>query len=264
VSTSPGEHPSGLSLLDLLHLERLEEDAYRSNGVYREERQSLFGGQVAAQALLAAGLTVPDDRSPHSLHGSFLRRGDSERPIDLRVLRDRDGRSFSVRRVEALQDGAVIFTMSGSFHVRVDGPEAQTDTMPCTDDVAGLPSTDLYGLFSLEGRLPRQPYAGSDWPTRFWVRVTVPLPGDDLIHACAVTYLSDVSHGILPAPDGSARARASLDHALWFHRRADANGWLLVDFSPRTSGQGRAWYSGSIFGADGALVASVGQEMLFR
>jgi acyl-CoA thioesterase-2 len=208
---------------------------------------------------------VPSGRAPHSLHGYYLLKGDSTKPTVFRVECDRDGGSFSARRVVAMQDGAVIFSMSSSFHARAGGWESQCDAMPATGDVADLRSTGLFGLMSLEGRVPEQPYDSSEWPTRFLARTTAPLPsGDELLHACAVTYASDVSHGVLPAADGSSRARSSLDHAVWFHRPVDASAWMLYEFQPRTSGHGRAWYSGFFLTEDGALVASVAQEMLHR
>jgi acyl-CoA thioesterase-2 len=252
------------SLLELLELETIEQNLYRANLVFAEDR-ALYGGQVAAQALHAAGLTVGPERAVHSLHGYFLRKGDSALPTVYQVFRDRDGRSFSARRVVAIQRGAVIFNMSASFHVAEDSWESQIEQMPDTEPPGNLRPGDMHRLFSIEGRIPKQPFGERmPWPTRFWARATIPLPGRPLIHACALTYLSDMFSGVPLAPDGSAAPSSSLDHAIWFHRPVDMNEWVLSDYHPQVSGRGRGWYTGSIFTEDGTLVASITQETLFR
>jgi acyl-CoA thioesterase II len=260
----PARAAASADLLDVLDLETIEENLYRANLAIAQERP-LYGGQVAAQALHAAGLTVDPARRAHSLHGYFLRKGDSQIPTVYQVFRDRDGCSFSARRVVAIQRGAVIFNMSASFHVQGAGSTAQTEPMPATQSPEDLPANDLYRLFSMESRRPSQPFAEqTPWPTRFWARATIPLPDSPLIHACVLTYLSDISTGVLPADDGSAEPSSSLDHAIWFHRPVNMNEWTLSDYHPRVSGHGRGWYTGSIFAPDGALVASIAQETLFR
>lgn len=259
-----GRPQSTADLLGVLDLETIEQDLYRANLVFSEEHP-LYGGQVAAQALRAAGLTVDPERRVHSLHGYFLRKGDSQIPTVYQVFRDRDGRSFSARRVIAIQRGEVIFNMSASFHAREDGSASQTETMPEAEPPVDLPGSDLYRLYSMEGRMPTQPFGDrTPWPTRFWARATVALPDDPLIHASVLTYLSDISTGVLPAGDASARPSSSLDHAIWFHREVNMNEWVLLDYQPRVSGHGRGWYTGSIFTPDGTLVASIAQETLFR
>lgn len=269
----PRRHDDGtVDVLGLLDLERIEEDLYRANCVFVEQDDehtgamtSLYGGQVAAQALLAAGLTVDRARTPHSLHGYFLRRGDSRIPTVFKVARDRDGRSFSARRVVAIQNGEVIFNMSASFQVPSDQPLDQVEDMPATDAPDNLPETSLFRLFSIVCRMPPPPYGDRpEYPTRFWAKVALDLPADPLIHACALTYLSDISTGVLPSRDGRTRSSASLDHAVWFHAPVDMNGWTLSDYHPRITGHGRGWYTGSIFDASGNLVASIAQEALFR
>ena len=251
------------SLLDILQLEQIEQDIYRAQLVLAEE-YSLYGGQVAAQALLAAGLTVSPERLPHSLHGYFLRAGDPQRPTVFQVFRDRDGGSFSARRVIAIQGGEVILNMSASFHQTEPGPLEQAEPMPAAGRPQDAPVFGFPRLLSFEGRRPEQPFAGVDWPTRFWARVTVPLPPSELLHACALTYLSDISTGVLPSADRSVLPGASLDHSVWFHGPADMNDWTLTDFHPQVAGRGRGWYTGSIFSPDGTLVASLAQESLFR
>jgi acyl-CoA thioesterase-2 len=253
-----------VQLLDLLELEAIEQNLYRANTVFDDE-YSLYGGQVAAQALLAAGQTVDPARLPHSLHGYFLRPGDAQRPTVFKVYRDRDGGSFSARRVVAIQQGEVIFNMSASFHRAVETWSEQATPMPDTQPPEACEPTRLPRMFSIETVLPTQPYSGrTPWPTRLWSRVEVALPADPLIQACALTYLSDISTGVLPAADGSAQSLASLDHAIWFHGAIDLNKWVLSDYEPRFTGRGRALYAGSLFDPTGRLVASIAQETLFR
>jgi len=252
---------SAISLLDLLTLEELDRDLYRSTVVFEEEH-ALYGGQVAAQALLAAGLTVPADRLPHSLHGYFLRSGDPARPTILRVDRDRDGRSFSARRVVAVQGGEVILNMSASFQVLDGGPDHQVQPAPDVPGPEGLPDVDVHRMFSIQ---IRQPYPEEGLlPTRSWVRCTVPLPESPLLHACALTYVSDSSTGLGPLPDARDHVGSSLDHAVWFHRRARLDEWVLIDLVPHSVSGLRGWYTGSIFTRGGVLAASLAQEALFR
>jgi acyl-CoA thioesterase II len=251
-------------LLDVLELEKIEENLYRANIAFADE-YALYGGQVAAQALLAAGLTVGPQRPAHSLHGYFLRKGDAQLPTVYQVFRDRDGGSFSARRVVAIQRGEVIFSMAASFQLPRDSWASQAEPMPAVQLPAELPPGRLHRLFSVEARHPAQPFREqAPWPTRFWARATVGLPADPLIHACALTYLSDISTGTMPAADGSSRPGPSLDHAIWFHGPVDMNDWVLMNLDPRVSGHGRGWYTGSIFTQDGTLVASLAQEQLFR
>lgn len=252
-----------MDLLRLLDLEKIEEDLYRSTFVFHED-YALYGGQVAAQALRAAGLTVDPARQPHSLHGYFLRRGEPQLPTVLKVFRDRDGRSFSARRVVAIQRGEVIFNASASFQPSADTGLVQVEPMPQTEGPERLEPSAFERLHSIEIRRPAPPFEQALWPTRFWARVTIDLPADPLVHACALAYLSDISTGVLPAPDGSARPGASLDHAVWFHTPVDMAQWTLSDYHPRVAGNGRGWYTGSIFTADGGLVASIAQETLYR
>ncbi len=252
-----------ISVLDLLALETLDRDRFRATAVFHDPFP-LYGGQVAAQALLAAGHTVPADRPPHSLHGYFLRSGEATRPTTFRVDRDRDGRSFSARRVTALQDGEVIFTMSASFQVPEQGLDRQVDPLPDAADPDELPVLALPRLLSMEGRQPAQPYPPSRWPTRFWARCTADLPDSPLVHAGVLTYLSDVLTGLVPLHDEHSRSAASLDHAVWFHRRLRSDEWVLMDLVPHSVSGGRGWYTGTLCSRDGVLGASLAQESLFR
>jgi acyl-CoA thioesterase-2 len=256
--------PDRPTVLDVLRLEQIDRDLYRSTLVFADPFP-LYGGQVAAQALFAAGGTVSDDRLPHSLHGYFLRSGDAARPTVFHVDRDRDGRSFSARRVVAVQGGEVIFNMSASFQAPGDGPDRQVQDPSDAERPEDSASLDLPRLFSMEGRRPSQPYREPSWPTRFWARTTVALPPDDhLLHSCVLTYLSDIGTGLSALPDDEAAPGPSLDHAVWFHRRVRLDDWVLMDMRPVTVSGGRGWYTGSVTTADGRLAASFVQETLFR
>lgn len=250
-------------LLDLLVLDDLGGDRFRAAAVTGQPLP-LYGGQVAAQALLAAGHTVPDGRWPHSLHAYYLRAGSAAEPVELRVERVRDGRSFSMRRVSAWQDGKEIFQLAASFHVREPGEAHDFDPVPDAPPPGGLTPVPLGGLVSFEARQVPQPDRPAVWPLRFWARSTVAVPGSALLRACALAYLSDASSGLAAAHDGTSATGPTLDHAVWFHRSVDPGEWLLVDLVPHTVGAGRGWYTGSIRGADGALAASFTQEALFR
>jgi acyl-CoA thioesterase-2 len=254
-------------LLELLDLEVLDRDLFRAhNPSHTEGRLRLFGGQVAAQALRAATLTVGDDRLPHSLHGYFLRPGRTDLPTILRVDRDRDGRSLSARRVTALQDGQVIFTMSSSFEVGGAGPELDpglpSGTPPPDDVVESPPGTAHSDLFEIRPVSGRQHHGLADV---YWCRARASLPDDPLIHACVLAYLSDmgVGQGEL-APQLRELQSPSVDHAVWFHRDARLDEWVLFAMRPISAQAGRGLYTGSIHTADGRLAATMIQECLFR
>lgn len=254
------------SVLDVLDLEQIEEDIYRS-GVVMDSRLQLYGGQVAAQALFAAGQSVPSGRQSHSLHGYFLRAGDTTLPTLFRVERDRDGRSFSARRVVAIQDGEVIFSMSASFAESRPGDDQayrNIDQMPPVPDAGSLPSTLHPYHLSFEIRPAGDEFDGTREPARFWSRCAVPLPDDDLLHSCVLTYQSDLSSGLMPLETDGALTGSSLDHALWFHRQVRMDEWVLTDLVPHAVANGRGWYTGAVYGTDGVRVASITQEALFR
>jgi len=260
-------------LVDILDLERIEVDIFRGRSP-EEGPQRVFGGQVAGQALVAAGRTVPAERAVHSLHAYFIRPGDPEVPIVYTVDRTRDGRSFSTRRVTAIQHGSAIFTLSASFHRPEAGLEHQAP-MPVAPDPEGLPERSRR-LRPVEIRyageppwthangLPREP------KSMVWMRARGPLPDDPLFHVCAVAYASDMSlldsvllaHGLSWEAEGLTAA--SLDHAMWFHGPFRADEWLLyAQESPAASGA-RGLAQGRIFRRDGRLIASVVQEGLIR
>ena len=275
-------------LVDLLDLERIEVDIFRGKQPI-DSLQRVFGGQVAGQALVAAGRTVPPDRAVHSLHAYFLRPGDPSVPIIYEVDRIRDGRSFTTRRVVAIQHGKAIFNLSASFQVTESGLEHAVP-MPAVPDPEGLPTLverlKPY-LHEPESEWISRPrpidirYVGDpprvakdkgirDATSQVWMRADGTLPDDPLLHVCAVTFASDMTlldstlgrHGRSWAP--SDVIGASLDHAMWFHRPFRADEWFLYDQESPWTGGGRGLARGSIYTRNGQLAASVVQEGLIR
>ncbi len=276
-------------LLDLLDLEVLEVDLYRGVSPH-EERLRVFGGQVAAQSLVAAGRTVADgrgvDRPVHSLHAYFLRPGDPKIPILYQVDRIRDGKSFTTRRVAAIQRGEPIFHLSASFHVNEAGVSHQ-EPMPEVPDPETLPTwSEAIAPYAEElGQLLDRPHpidvrhigppirssreASPRAPShRMWLRADGLVPDDPLLHACLAAYASDMTlldtvmlpHGLIWT-DGT---QVSLDHAMWFHRPFRVDEWLLYDQHSPTAASARGLATGTIFTRDGRLAVSVVQEGLLR
>jgi acyl-CoA thioesterase-2 len=256
-----------VDVASLLELEVLDRDLFRAqSGTAATGRQSLYGGQVAAQTLRAAGLTVPADRLPHSLHGYFLRPGQMERPVILHVDRDRDGGSFSARHVRAVQDGEVIFSMVASFHVPEDG--VALDVVPTRggsdpDTLSGR-STPLFVEVRevTPTRIADGQIRHSD---RLWVRLAGELPDDPLAQACGVAYLSDLGSGFGQIEvEGLPAGGPSIDHGLWFHEPIRADEWTLLEMWPLKVGSARGVYHGSLRSRTGVLGAVFAQEMLLR
>jgi acyl-CoA thioesterase-2 len=272
------------TLVHLLDLEPIEVNIFRGTQP-EEERQRVFGGQVAAQALMAAGRTV-EHGTVHSLHAYFLRPGDPQVPILYEVDRIRDGRSFTTRRVVAIQHGRAIFNLAASFHDEEVGLEHQFP-MPEVPDPESLPSlperlapwrTELADWFSRPhpidqrhiGDLPWRHREGHQPFQRLWIRADGDLGDDPLLHACVVTYASDLSlfDTILqPHPvtwDDSNFMGASLDHCMWFHRSFRADDWLLYDTDSPVAAGARGLARGILFDRQGRLVVSMVQEGLAR
>lgn len=276
-------------LLELFDLERIEHNIYRGRnrdiGTGR-----VFGGQVLAQALVAARRTVEEDRVAHSLHGYFILAGDLSTPIVYFVDRLRDGRSFTTRRVTAIQHGEAIFNMSASFQRVEEGVEHQAEMpdVPPPEELA--PELDLIREAADRIPEPLRPILTQDRPIDFrpvdpydsfrpdrreptrhiWFRAIGEVPDDPLCHQAILAYASDYGllatalqpHGLsIHQPDLQV---ASLDHAIWFHRPFRVDDWLLHTMdSPAASGA-RGFVRASIFTRDGVLVASVAQEGLMR
>jgi len=285
-------------LVRLLTVKKQEEDLYQGRpqkgGIGR-----VFGGQVVAQALQAAQLSVPEEKIAHSLHAFFLRGGKEGPPIDYRIERDFDGRSFSNRRVVAMQpeeDGTMrpILNLTASFQVQETGLEHQDSQMPdvaapedlksdtevrreFVDKMKGLSETQRKMMLRprpIDMRTsdklhwmnsePKEPRAHS------WFKTAAPLPDDPAMHRAMIAYASDFTLlGTSALPHGLSWMRgeltgASLDHTLWFHREARADEWLLYATDSPWSGGGRGFNRGRIFNRDGQLVASVAQEGMVR
>jgi acyl-CoA thioesterase II len=271
------------TLLELLDLEVIDTTLYRGR-TPETSLQRVFGGQVAGQALVAAGRTVEADRQVHSLHAYFLRPGDPTVPIVYEVDLTRDGRSFTTRRVVAIQHGRPIFNLSASFQLRESGLEHQ-DPMPATVPPEELPTLAQYlaetgdeaaavlmeEWGSIDVRHVVAPPEARDGRAhaQAWLRAAAGIPDDPLLHVCVLAYASDLtllSSTLVPhrREIRGAVQMASLDHAMWFHRPFRADEWLLYDqVSPSASG-GRGLATGRIFTRDGVLVASVVQEGLIR
>lgn len=277
------------TLVSLLALERIEENLFRGNSQDLGFPQ-LFGGQVIGQALSAASQTVEPERHVHSIHGYFLRPGDSHQPVVYDVDRVRDGGSFTTRRVSAIQKGKTIFTCSASFQIDETGYEHQLP-MPDVEGPDNLPSEGEL-LHKLEHLVPQrvleklcrpkpieirpvtlqdplnpQPMA----PIRhLWFRANGTLPDNPAVHKYLMAYASDfnfVSTALQPHGVtfwSKFIQLASLDHAIWFHREVRADDWLLYAMDSPWAGNARGFARGSIFNRAGELVASVAQEGLIR
>lgn len=271
-------------LVHLLDLEDVEVNIFR--GVQpKEERQRVFGGQVAAQALMAAGRTV-DDRPVHSLHSYFLRPGDPTVPILYEVDRIRDGRSFATRRVVAIQHGQAIFNMEASFHREENGLEHQfpMPAVPDPETLASLPERLAPWRDELEewfarphpidqrniGELPFKHASQNEPVLRLWIKADGKLPDDPLLHACVAAYASDMSlfdTMLQPHPvrwDDEDFMGATIDHCMWFHRSFRADQWLLYDMDSPVAAGARGVARGFFFDRSGRLVVSMVQEGLMR
>lgn len=265
--------PALAELLALLELEQLDTNLFRaSHPVGRTGR--LYGGQIMAQALMAASRTAPPDRPAHSLHGYFLRPGDPSVPAIIEVERIRDGGSFTTRRVVVKQSGKAIFNMDTSFQRRESGKSHQMDRAPglkppAPDNIpAGFGDRPFvswrYDHRALLEDKPR------DARQSIWFKTMGAVPNDPLLHASLLVYESDnVLLGTARMPHKGQFKRedmqvASLDHAVWIHREFRADEWLLyVVDSPSASGA-RGYTRGAIYREDGVLVASTMQEGLIR
>jgi acyl-CoA thioesterase II len=275
-------------LLDLLDLEQIEVNIFRGRSP-DETVQRVFGGQVAGQALVAAGRTVPADRAVHSLHAYFIRPGDPAVPLLYTVDRVRDGHSFTTRRVAAVQHGRTIFTLSASFHRPEPGlvhAMPMPDVPPPEDLEPNVARLERALGVSLPPRVKDSPIdlrsagalsieAQRDPSLRtahnfVWLRVNGELPDDPLLHVCLMTYASDLTlldtvlleHGV-SWYDGQTSG-ASLDHAMWFHRPFRADQWLLYAQESPIAYGARGLARGEVFTAGGDLVVSVVQEGLIR
>jgi acyl-CoA thioesterase II len=276
------------AVVSLLDLEQIELDIFRGRSPEGERRQRVFGGQVAGQALVAAGRTVPADRPVHSLHAYFIRPGDPTVPLVYIVERVRDGRSFTTRRVTVVQHGKTIFTLSASFHhpepgfehadamPEVPGPDDLEPTAARLRRLFGPPAVefgwdnpiDVRHVGPLTVEAERDPSLASS-RNLVWLKADGELPDDPLLHVCLMTYASDMTlldtvllaHGV---SWGGGVVGASLDHAMWFHRPFRADRWLLYVQDSPTASDARGLARGEVYTEDGQLVVSVVQEGVLR
>ena len=291
-SAKPADPKSGSALdglLSILDLEPLEENLFRGRSP-QQGWQRVYGGQVLGQALVAAVRTVPADRVAHSLHAYFLLAGDPSRPIVYNVERVRDGRSFTTRRVTAIQHGRAMFVMSTSFHVAEPGLDHQ-DEMPKVPQPEELPSEqqltakllahlpeNMKSYWERERPIEMRPVDVSRYFARrkgapeqaIWMRASGRLPDAFPMHQCVLAYASDftlldtalIAHGKLMFDKDMQLA--SLDHGLWFHRPFRADEWLLYAQDSPSGHGARGFCRGKVFTRDGVLIASVCQEGLMR
>lgn len=266
-------------LLHTLELEPSGSDRFRVPNPDPGYGQRVFGGQVAAQAIRAAVATVEPDRPPHSLHAYFIRPGRPGVPITFEVERTRDGRSFSTRRVVAHQDDVTIFEMSTSLHVRESGVDYQLPMPSGVPDPETVSDRSSFIPDEARDRLPvdmrelgaTEPDESGWYPStrRVWMRVKRVLPDDPLLHACVLTFLSDMgavmgARAPLPEQPLVRLMGASLDHSLWFHRPMRADDWFLYDLHAVSNAGARGLARGTMHAADGVLGVSVAQEALLR
>ena len=277
-----------VQLLEFLDLETLERNWFRGHSP-QNGRDRIFGGQVMAQALIAAYRTV-EQRRAHSFHGYFIRPGDPKAPIVFQVDRIRDGQSYTTRRVIAIQHGDAIFHFEASFCIDERGPSHQLpaelpgepEGLPYEDEIRGelgrhapaiehddrrfdlpieLRTVGGLHLFDRAVRPPR---------TRTWLRAKGALPDDPGVHQAVLAYASDFTllvSAVLPHPFGMTSAgfrSASLDHAMWFHRPFRADEWLFYDQDSPVSDCARGFARGAFYTRGGALVASCAQEGMLR
>lgn len=285
----PANEPIVSELIDLLSLERLEDNLFR--GQSRDiGTKYVFGGQVLGQALTAAQTTVENGRRAHSLHAYFLRAGEVEHPIVYDVDRTRDGGSFSVRRITAIQHGKVIFFCAASFQEQETGaehqlkmpevpqPEDVQPTPPITPEMLATLPTKVQrwlsrsGPFEFRHVYPRDPLNPPKRPPfqQVWMRLTEPVGDSVQLHQTLLAYASDFQLlGTATFPHGISYympnvQMASLDHALWFHRPFRADDWLLYSLDSPSAQGSRGLARGQFFTRDGVLVASTAQEGLIR
>ena len=276
-------------LLNLLNLEELDRNLFRGVGSGGETPTRIYGGQVIAQALMAAYLTVPD-RLCHSLHAYFIRPGDPSKPVIYVVDPARDGGSFTTRRVTAMQNGKQILNLAASFHINEPGWEHQHDTPQVPGPEQLVSREDLHKKFAsevsekirveftrerpfeirdIDPRHPVDPGKASDI-NHMWVRMKAAKNASPQLQHVLMAYVSD--YGLLGSalrPHGLSFLKgeamtASLDHAMWFHAPVQFDAWHLYTMDSPFAGGGRGFNRGSIFTEDGRLVASVAQEGLMR
>ena len=274
-------------LIPILDLEQIEENIFRGKSHFMGSPR-VFGGQILAQTIRAAQLTVPDDRRIHSMHGYFILPGDLAKPIVFTVDRIRDGRSFTTRRVVAIQNGKAIFNMAASFQIEEEGYDHQI-TMPDVPSPDNLLSSrelvekykkhlpaGVKSFLSQPRPIEFRPVApeksfghiNSEPSRSVWMKANGVISNDNNLHRMLLAYASDynlLSTALQPHRSKiSNLIMASLDHAMWFHREFRMDEWLLYSLDSPSASNSRGFTRGSIYNQEGILVASVVQEGLMR
>jgi len=274
------------TVLRVLDLEQVDADTFTGSNLPLPGGR-VFGGQVLAQAVLAAGRTVEADRLPHSVHGYFLRAGDVARPVRFAVERLRDGRSFSARRTHALQDGVPILSLITSFQIDqpgLDHADAAPTSVPAPEDLPSpldRPPADhplarfwiqsgAFELRHVEESLATEHHPPATDRQMVWMRARGPVPDDALLHRALLAFACDQAmlepvlrrHSALWSTPGLSIA--SLDHAMWWHRPARVDEWLLYVQSSPTAQGGRGLGAAQVFSREGELVATIAQEGMVR
>jgi len=275
-------------LIDLISLEQLDDNLFRGQN-YKTPWGRVFGGQVLAQSIHAARQTVPEERIVHSMHGYFILAGDPKQPIIYNIDRIRDGRSFTTRRVVAIQKGRAIFNMSASFQIAEKGfmhqipmpnvpppEEITTDKEWAEQYRKKLP--DLYKRYQRERPIEFRPvekfnpiYPKKESPFRhIWLKANGIVPNNQFLQRELLAYAADynlMGTSLLPHRDRFKREQmqmASLDHAMWFHQDIKMDDWLLYALDSPSASNSRGFSRGNFFNQEGVLVASVVQEGLIR
>lgn len=276
------------ALVDLLTLEQLDDNLFRGQN-YQTPWGRVFGGQVLAQSIHAARRTVPEERIVHSMHGYFILGGDPKQPIIYNVDRIRDGRSFTTRRVVAIQKGRAIFNMSASFQIAEKGFTHQIPMPNVLPPEAVIPDEewakqykkelpDLYKRYQVERPIEFRPvekfnplHPKKESPFRhIWLKANSPVPDDQFLHRELLAYAADynlMGTSLLPHRDRFKRKQmqmASLDHAMWFHQDIKMDEWILYALDSPSASNSRGFSRGNFFNQAGVLVSSVVQEGLIR
>ncbi|KAL6111338.1 acot8 [Pungitius sinensis] len=294
-TSTPENDLRSVLVTSVLNLEELDVDLYRGTHHWVPRSQRLFGGQIVGQALVAAAKSVGDNLFAHSLHCYFVRAGDPKVPVLYQVERTRDGRSFAVRSVKAIQHGQPILTCQASFHMQQPSPLQHQFTMPLVPqpedlltveelihlylskpDLAEKSKQGLNKLLANEVPIEIKPVnpphsyrrCASEPKKLFWVRARGHIgKGDMKLHCCVAAYVSDfalLDTALLPYPNHRAHFSASLDHAMWFHSTFRADEWMLYECESPWAGGSRALVQGRLWRRDGVLAASCSQEGVLR
>jgi|SRR5690625_4702712 len=254
-----GQSPT---FVELMELERIGSSHYLAGCCY-ESPYPTYGGQILAQAIYAAGAEVGVGRIPHSIHCHFLRAGDTSAPTTYSVEPIKTGRTISIWKVTAHNRDRLVAWVTISFHIQTEGLEAHTDVAPAVPGPEqGAPFEPIRAV-SFEMRTTQESISAGELPTRYWTRCIDALPpGDHLLHAAAIAYISDHSNAVAAHDNETHQSGPSLDHGLWFHAPAQATEWMLVDLAPGSVSSGRGWYAGRTFDRTGRPTSRFAQELM--